>query len=333
MHILIIQSAFIGDVILATPLIEQFAAAYPHARLDFLLRKGNEGLLHAHPKVHQVLIWDKKAKKYADMWRLLKHIRRTKYDAVLNCQRFAASGLLTAFSAAPQRIGFDKNPLSRFFSKKVHHVIGNGKHETERNIELFKAFQKTTQIKHSVQTVDNRPRLYPTPHDVAEAAHLTEGRPYVCLAPTSVWHTKQWPAHKWVALIDALPPRLNVFLLGGPADKAACATILEKAQRKNGVHNVAGSLSFLASAALMARADMNYVNDSAPMHIASAMNAPVTAIFCSTVPSFGFGPLSDVSFIWETKETLPCRPCGLHGKKRCPEGHFKCAEGITLRIE
>jgi heptosyltransferase-2 len=74
---------------------------------------------------------------------------------------------------------------------------------------------------------------------------------------------------------------------------------------------------------------MNYVNDSAPMHFASAVNAPVTAIYCSTIPAFGYGPLSDNSNIVETHEQLSCRPCGLHGYKACPQGHFKCAFGIT----
>ena len=71
---------------------------------------------------------------------------------------------------------------------------------------------------------------------------------------------------------------------------------------------------------------MTFSNDSAPMHFASAMNAPVTAIYCSTVPEFGFGPLSDNSTIIETGEKLECRPCGLHGRKKCPKQHFKCSE-------
>ena len=94
--------------------------------------------------------------------------------------------------------------------------------------------------------------------------------------------------------------------------------------------NLSGLLSFLESAALMETAKMNYVNDSAPLHIASAMNAPVTTYFCSTVPSFGFGPLSDNKTIVEVKEKLDCRPCGLHGKKECPEKHFNCGFKIEV---
>jgi len=81
---------------------------------------------------------------------------------------------------------------------------------------------------------------------------------------------------------------------------------------------------------LMQGAIMNYVNDSAPLHLASAMNAPVTALFCSTIPAFGFGPLSDVRYVVETEEKLSCRPCGLHGYRACPQGHFKCA--LTVRV-
>jgi heptosyltransferase-2 len=95
---------------------------------------------------------------------------------------------------------------------------------------------------------------------------------------------------------------------------------------------MAGKLSFLESAALMKHAVMNYVNDSAPLHLASATDAPVTAVFCSTIPAFGFGPLSSNSRVIETIEDLECRPCGLHGYKVCPRGHFKCANIAAERI-
>ena len=93
--------------------------------------------------------------------------------------------------------------------------------------------------------------------------------------------------------------------------------------------NLAGHLSFLDSTALMQSALMNYVNDSAPLHLCSATNSPVTAIFCSTIPEFGFGPLSEKSFVVQEQDNLVCRPCGLHGKKICPLGHFNCGQNIN----
>ncbi len=120
---------------------------------------------------------------------------------------------------------------------------------------------------------------------------------------------------------------INIYLLGSGADEKLCSGIIKSASHKN-AQNLAGKLTLLQTAALMKDASMNFVNDSAPQHLGSAMNAPITAIFCSTVSEFGFGPMSDNSVIIETKEKLDCRPCGLHGLKSCPEKHFKCATSI-----
>jgi heptosyltransferase-2 len=124
--------------------------------------------------------------------------------------------------------------------------------------------------------------------------------------------------------IDQVPSSIQVILTGAKGDAALCEFIKNNSSHPD-VINAAGQYSFHQSAALMKGAVMNYVNDSAPLHFASAVNAPVTAVFCSTVPGFGFGPLSDVSYVVETDEILTCRPCGLHGKRTCPEGHFRCS--------
>jgi heptosyltransferase-2 len=146
-----------------------------------------------------------------------------------------------------------------------------------------------------------------------------------------VWFTKQWPAENWVKLIQQIAPETIICLLGAPEDRAVNEAIAQGSGHPQ-VQVLAGSLSLLQSAALMAGAKMNYVNDSAPLHLASAMNAPVTAIYCSTVPAFGFGPRSSNSRIVQSAEMLDCRPCGLHGFKACPKGHFRCAEISVERV-
>ncbi|MFN4256399.1 MAG: glycosyltransferase family 9 protein [Saprospiraceae bacterium] len=331
MKILVIQTAFIGDVILATPIVEKLRRHFPNATLDFLLRRGNEKLLAGHPHIRHTFVWDKKAGKIRDGLRILRLLRRERYDLVVNCQRFLTSGLFTVFAGAKTSVGFDKNPLSWLFSRRVAHRFGTAAqpiHEVERNLKL---------IENLTDGSFERPKLHPSAADFAKAERLKSeivrrdsfggNWKFVTLAPTSVWFTKQWPAHKWAELIRTFPTDCGVFLLGGPPDFEACEAIRTAAGRGE---NLAGKLTFLESAALMAGAAMNYVNDSAPMHMASAMNAPVTAIFCSTVPAFGFGPLSDKSFVVETSENLACRPCGLHGYRACPKGHFRCAEGIGV---
>ena len=306
-----------------TALLEHLAQHEPAIPVDVLVRRGNEGLLVGHPHVRHVLMWDKKHRKYAALWALLRQIRAAKYGRVVTLQRFASTGLLTAFSQAPERVGFAKNPLSRLFTRRVPHIIGDGTHEVARNLRLLSEESGSGSSSRAL------PRLYPSAADEAAVAPYVVGGPYICLAPTSVWFTKQYPEAKWLELLAALPQHVRVYLLGGPPDVAACARLTAASGREN-VSNLAGKIGLLASAALMRGAVMNYVNDSAPMHLASAVDAPVTAVFCSTVPAFGFGPLSLVSAVVETKELLACRPCGLHGHGACPLGHFRCAYGIEV---
>jgi heptosyltransferase-2 len=196
-------------------------------------------------------------------------------------------------------------------------MVSNGDillHEIERNQQLIASFTDEKAVK---------PKLYPSAEDVSAVAQW-KTRPYICIAPASVWFTKQFPADQWIRLLDHLPAEMAVYLLGAPGDADLCEQILTGSKNKQ-THNLAGKLSFLESAALQKDAVMNYVNDSAPMHFASAVNAAVTAVYCSTIPAFGFGPLSDNRHIVEVTEPLSCRPCGLHGKKSCPQKHFHCA--------
>jgi len=313
---LIVQTAFIGDVILATPLIEKLHEHYPDGQIDFLVRKGNGGLLKNHPKLGDVFIWKKKQGKYTNLIRLIYLIRSKEYDYVINIQRFFGSGFLTAFSGAKTKIGFAKNPLSFTFNVKVGHRL-IGQHETSRNLSLIKSITDKKYV---------RPKLYPSESDYTKVQQY-QSKPYLCFAPTSVWKTKEYPLLKWVELIISQDEEWNIYLLGGPTDQEVCRELVGMCDKEN-IINLAGQLTFLESAALMEKASMNYVNDSAPMHMASAMNAPTNAVFCSTVPSFGFGPLATQSKVIETKNKLSCRPCGLHGKKSCPLDHFNCAYSI-----
>lgn len=284
-----------------------------------MLRKGNEGLLESHPYLHKLYIWNKKEDKYRHLFRLSRMIRSERYDCVINLQRFGASGFLTWRSRAKEKIGFDKNPFSFTYSLKVKHEVGNGKHEVDRNLEL---------ITHLTDPSTEKPKLHiQSKHEMRVKEFSVT--PYICIAPTSVWFTKQLPSGKWIELINSIPPDVRINLLGANADIEFCDELIKRSSRQN-IFNLCGQLSFLESAALVKNAKMNYVNDSAPLHIASATNAPVTAFFCSTVPAFGFGPLSDRSTIIETKIKLDCRPCGLHGFMKCPKGHFKC--GLTIEV-
>lgn len=318
-NILVIQTAFIGDAILASSVLEKLHACFPNASLSILVRKGNESLYTQHPYLKEVLIWNKQEGKYASLFKLRKQIKNNHYDAVINLHRYASSGFLTAFSGAKMKAGFDKNPFSFLFTKKVKHVIGDGRHETERYNSLIEEITDKSVA---------RPKLYPSKEDFDKVAAYKKGK-YVCMSPSSVWFTKQLPESKWIELINLLSSDVTVYLLGAKGDVELCNRIKSQDSRAN-TKVLAGELNLLQSAALMKDAQMNYVNDSAPLHLCSAMNAPVTSFFCSTVPAFGFTPLSDQTKIVEVKN-LDCRPCGLHGYKSCPKGHFKCGNEMNVK--
>lgn len=294
---------------LGTSVLETLHARFPEARISYLVRKGNEGLLTGHPYLHETLVWDKTSAKLRNLWRMARRIRRNGYDLVVNLQRFASSGFLAAYSGADDIRGFNKNPLAFAFHKRVPHTLGDGRHETERNADLIRDLAPAVLP----------PKLYPT---AAQYQNVKRAKPYICLAPASVWYTKQWPAEHWAGLIALLAGEIDIVLTGGKGDAELCETIIRQSGTR--AENLAGRYNLLESAALIAGAEVTVSNDSAPVHLASALNAPVIEIYCSTVPGFGFYPLSTRMQVLETEEPLTCRPCGLHGKKACPLGHFRC---------
>lgn len=318
---LIIQTAFLGDVILCTPLISELNRIYPNAKIDIVVRKGNEYLLKNNPKINQVYIWEKKKVKYKSLISVIKLVRKNKYTEVINLQRFTSSGLICLFSKSNFKIGFDKNAMGFMYGKRIKHDMNNGEHEVSRNLKTI--------AHHGAKSLI-RPELFPSEEDYANVEKF-KNKKYFCLAPASVWETKKLPFNKWVELIKLLNKKGQVYLIGGSDDIKLCNSLLEKLDKTPVI--LAGKLSLLESAALMKDAKMNYVNDSGPLHLASAMNAPTRAFFCSTVERFGFGPLAEDSKVLDVNYDLYCRPCGIHGFKVCPEGHFKCGNDIELNID
>ncbi len=321
--ILLIQTSFIGDIILLSAAIENLHTLLQPERIDILINRQSAGIYEHHPHIGRVLTWDKKKGKYVNLLRLIGQIRKEKYDAVINFHRYFSTGLMTAVSGAIFKAGFSDNPFAFVYDKKVPFTFHEGLHEVDRNHLLLKSAFPQLQS----GELSRRPVLYPSAGDVARVAIYEQGD-YICMCPSSVWFTKQLPEERWIELITRLDFKGNIYLLGAPADQKLCEKIRLKTDER--VLNLAGTLSLLQSAALMSKAVLNYVNDSAPLHLAAAMNAPVCAFFCSTVTDFGFYPLSGFSRVVEIEEGLYCRPCGKHGFQACPEKHFRCAFDIPL---
>lgn len=315
--ILVIQTAFLGDVILTTGILEKLHYTYPKAKIDILIKKGYASLFDQHPFIENVLSFDKK-KKISEIKRLINTIKGGKYDTVVNAHKHLSSGIFTIRSGAKNKIGYSNNPMSFLFEKTVHSDINDGRHEYQRLHDL---------IDHITDSTPQKPILYVEDHKPSGLLN----KPYICVAPNSVWFTKTYPYTSWIQFINKIPDNYFVYLVGGPDESVALDKLISDSDRAN-IINTAGTMTMLESIYTMKYAVMNYTNDSAPLHMASAVNAPVTALFLSTTERLGFGPLSDHMHVLETHHILECKPCGYHGHKKCPKGHFLCADIATEQL-
>lgn len=321
--ILIIQTAFIGDTILASHFARALKDEYPDSEIHFFLRKGNESVIQGLATVHKTWVWDKQGGKTKNLMKLISSLREIKFDMVFNLHRHFNSGLVSAMMKSPFKAGFKQNPLSMFYTKKVNHQIPDprGWHEVQRNLELIPNYKISDNSK------IYKPELPIQAKNREKVSAYTSGE-YFVVAPASVWFTKAWSESKYRELTSKLVGMGKVYFIGAPSDKELCDRI-----RKDfpNTENLCGMLNLLDSAALMEKARRVFVNDSAPLHLASSVNAKTTAIFCSTVQEFGYTPLADDSVVIDMGKTLSCRPCGLHGHKACPLGHYKCSEDIEIK--
>ncbi|HEU5042141.1 MAG TPA: glycosyltransferase family 9 protein, partial [Gemmatimonadales bacterium] len=137
------------------------------------------------------------------------------------------------------------------------------------------------------------------------------------------WGTKRWPGYPALAAALAEP----IVVVGGAADAALAAEVAAAAPER--VHVAAGQLGLRQSAALLARAGILITNDSAPLHLATAVGTRVVALFGPTVPAQGFGPRGADDVVLGV-QGLSCRPCSGHGPQVCPLVHHRCMRELSV---
>lgn len=326
--ILVVQTAFLGDVILTLPLVQALKSHMPESSIDVLVVPNAAGALRNHPAVRNIIEYDKKgaASGIGGFLKQVKRVREGSYGLAVVPHRSIRSALLVRFAGIPRRIGFDRSAGSWFFTDLVHYdpLI----HEVDRNAKLLVPIDLHL-------TERGLPDLYPGEEDQAvvrgaiSVLSREEAENLITLAPGSPWNTKRWPGERYAGLAKKLRSSgFGVMIIGGKEDSILCEEIAVSAGMQK-EYSVAGRLSLLQSAALVRRSRLLVSNDSAPMHIAVAMRTPVVAIFGATVPSFGFAPYGARDVIVETNG-LSCRPCSIHGGEKCPIGTFDCMMNISV---
>ena len=327
--ILVVQTAFVGDVLLTLPLVQSLKSAYPSSRIDMLIVPRAAELLENNPSVHQVLVFDKRGRDSGlqGFLRTVKYIRNQKYQCAIVPHRSMRSAALVTFARIPKRIGFSKSAGWFLFHDVIRYE--NSIHEIDRNMQLLGALG----IQQSVRAY---PQLYPSKGDseIVDQFILAKGihdpKMMIGIAPGTIWNTKRWFAERYSELASKLiEDGFSVVLIGGKEDEVLCKDI-QVATGSGQVYNAAGKLTLLQSAELIRRCRMLISNDSAPMHLAVAVRTPVVAIFGATIPEFGFSPYGKHDIVVETKG-LSCRPCSIHGGETCPIKTFDCMKNITVK--
>lgn len=313
--ILVIQTAFIGDIIMSSPLFEGLKKIYPEATIDVVVNSKYTALLSNHPHIRKVYGFDKTSHKFLNLLQLILKLRKSHYDLAVSMQRHLSSSLMMVLGGVKKRVGSSKQ-------KMLTHAVTfpAGIHNREKAGLLLKMVRKGT---YDLQT-----RLYPSEKDKEAAGSLVRNnrRFKLGVAPGSVWETKKWPKEYYIEAINRMADEADIYLIGGGRDDIIlCQEIVDKLDRPD-IVNTAGQLSLLASAALIEQLDLLLCNDSAPLHMANAMKTPVFAFFGPTVKRFGCYPYQPNDNILEID--LYCRPCTKHGSKICPEGHFRCMKEI-----
>ena len=318
MRILIIHTAFIGDIVLSTPLIKKIKDTYPDSDITYVTTPSGEAILKNNPHLNNIIVYDKRGehKGISGVWQLGKRLRYENFNMVITPHRYLRSSILSWLSRSPIRKGYDIASGSCLFTEKIKY--DRTKHEVEKLLSFVDPENKK---RYEIE-------LYPGEKEKMKGdnlwkENLLEDKKVVVLAPGSKWFTKQWPVEYFNKLAKSLKKLSNVRLIvvGGKDE-------INLPIEKENIIDMRGKTSLLELADILSRADVVVTNDSSPIHIASAFKKPrIFALFGPTIEKFGFFPWSLNSKVFQV-DRLKCRPCGIHGGKSCPEKHFKCMRDI-----
>lgn len=328
MFYIIYQTSFIGDIILSTSMIRTVREVDPKGEIVFIGTSRGENILAHNRDIKHFVVYDKRGadRGFQGIWRTVarvKEIVRDEGSVYFSPHRFLRASVIGFMIGSENRISFRESAASFLYTARVPYRYGI--HEIERNHDLLAAYFGRDRL----EGPPALPKLFPSRGDFDRAkqfvtAHFQDMKDVVSIAPGSVWPTKRWPVEYFRELIRLLNEnRIGVILIGGDEDRELC---LELTTEKT--EYLAGKRSILESAAAISFTSALITNDSAPLHIASAMNVPTIAIFGATTPHLGFGPLAERSVVVENR-SVECRPCGKHGGRRCRYKHHECMKSIT----
>ena len=321
--ILIIDLAFIGDVILSGPLTMAIRQKWPKAELAMLTVPLTAPVAEMLPAVDRVLVYDKKGthRGLGGMWQMAKELRRERFDLAV-CMNFALRGAAVARMAGiPYRLGYDAQHAGWFLTWAASHVRDGIKHETLNHLEVLKPWGIGAD---SLAAEALQLKLVPGREAVAsfdeKAAkwQLPEKGGYYVLCPIGSYERKNLPLPLAVQLLRQLEGEKPVYLIGGSGEKAALSAMAKAGHIGEG-RVLAGSLSLPELAVFLQRAAAMVSVDTGPMHVAQAVGCPTVAVFGPTAPEVWGPKNSDSRTIYLAESCSPCWGKGECSGSRCME--------------
>lgn len=325
LKILFIQTAFLGDAILSLPALEKLKTKFPNSILSVLCIPVTEEVFANSPFVDETIVFDKKNhhKSFFSLIKFAKKIKNKKFDKIYSAHRSFRTSLLVLLSEVSETIGFSNSSFSFVYKTTVEYNLEH--HEVRRNLDLVSYPDKVEEwrILPKVRIHQNAQKR------LSEILIEFKDKKKIVIAPGSVWFTKKYPADKYKKIIEHLMEMgYQIFLVGSKSDNELCESIRNN---QSNIINFAGEFSFIETVELLTKCNLLISNDSAPTHMGMCADVPVLTIYCSTVPEFGFYPYNKFSDYISLND-IECKPCGIHGHKDCPLGHFKCANNLNEEL-
>ena len=320
-HFAVIQTAFIGDTVLTLPLIQAIRDNQPNSRITVVTTPASAPLFDCVKAVDLVITFDKRNEHRGlkGIKLISEKLNALNVDCIVAPHRSLRTTLLTYFTNPKFSVSFNKSALSFIYKKRCFYDFS--KHEIERNLSLLDAFDfYEEKIINDVELKFNEEDEFIVLNNLK---NISENP--ICIAPGSIWNTKRWRKEGFIELIKILKSKnYECILIGSKADEELCSEIATVSC----ACNFAGKLSLSQTIYLLKQSKLLITNDSAPTHLAGLVKCPTVTIYGPTSPNFGFAPRGNLDRIVEISG-LKCRPCKIHGSKKCPIGTFDCMEKIS----
>jgi heptosyltransferase-2 len=321
MKILLVQTSYLGDTILSTPVIAGLKTAYSQAEIWMMTTRPAADLVKRDPLLAGVIVFDKRKsdRGLTGLLRKRHYLASMGFDVVYSLHRSYRTAILLRICGIPARIGFEDAKLSFLYTRTRRRHPED--HDVIRNLAILNGDLPEG-------SMDPELRLFAPSEEeinpiVLEA--LPKKNPYVVLAPGSAWPTKRWPWAYYRAVAEhMLAAKRGVVLIGAPSERA----ISTKVARDLPLVNLAGKTDIGDVMYVIQNAALVVCNDSMALHLASAFKVANVAIFCATSPQFGFGPWRNHARVVQ-REDLACKPCARHGGQDCPTGTLECMQGLN----